>query len=89
MKAAKGFVLFAPVGEYVLLPAGEGMGARRTAVLMNEVSALIWRRLERGATRQELLDAILAEYAVDAETAGRDLDGLLHKLKALGLVEES
>lgn len=55
---------------------------------LNELSAFVWNRLKTPAARQELLDAILSEYDVSKGTAAEDLDELLARFKALGLLEE-
>ena len=37
-------------------------------------------KLEEGATEEELLAAVLAEYEVDAQTAAKDIKDFLDKL---------
>jgi hypothetical protein len=48
----------------------------------------VWEKLQEPATREELLAAILERYQIDPETAARDLDGLLEKLKSFDVIEE-
>ena len=55
---------------------------------LNETGALLWRRLETGAEKQELVDAILKEYDTDAETAEKDVDAFLAQLREKALIEE-
>lgn len=55
---------------------------------LNETGALLWRCLETGAEKQELVDAILKEYDTDAETAEKDVDAFLSQLREKALIEE-
>jgi hypothetical protein len=53
----------------------------------NRTAGALWPRLAAGATRDELLEALLARFDVDAETASRDLDTFLRSLEERGLIE--
>ena len=88
MKTADGFILKNPVGEYVLMPTGGQIKNFRSIVLMNNMTAFVWNQLKAGASRQELLDAVLSEYEVDEATASKDLSILLEKMLDLGIIEE-
>lgn len=88
MKAADGFVLRNIAGERLLMPVGERIDAFKGAVLMNELSAFIWEKLQSPITRDRLLAEILAQYAIDKETAAADLDAVLAQLKQVGIIEE-
>ena len=87
MKACEGFILRNLVGEYVLMPVEENIGKFRGTVLMNEVSAFVWEKMQTSVTRDELLAGILENYEIDEKTAGSDLDRLLSELERLGIIE--
>ena len=87
MKACEGFILRNLVGEYVLMPVDENIGKFRGTVLMNEVSAFVWEKMQISVTRDELLAGILENYEIDEKTAGSDLDRLLSELERLGIIE--
>ena len=87
MKARSGFILRNLVGEYVLMPVDDNIRSFSGSVLMNELSAFVWEKLQTPVTRDELLAAILDAYEVDAETASADLDQLLENLNRLGMIE--
>lgn len=53
---------------------------------LNATAALLWKGLERGLEREQLLDGLLAEFEVDRPTAAAELDRLLGELAARGLV---
>ena len=87
MKAKSGFILRNLVGEYVLAPAGDRIREFRDVILMNELSAFIWERLQSEISRQQLLDSILDEYEVDEATAAGDMDAALEKMMSAGILE--
>ena len=88
MKAKSGFVLRNVVGEYILMPVGDTISQFKGTMLLNEVSALVWEKLQNPVSRDDLLRAIMSEYDIDEATAAKDLDALLEKLKRYGVVEE-
>ena len=72
----------------MLMPAGENIGKFRGSVLMNELSAFVWEKLQVSMTREELLAEVLAEYDVDETTAAADIDALLKDFAQMNLIEE-
>ena len=88
MKAKNGFVLRKVVDEQILMPVGDNIGQFNGTVLMNDVSAFVWEKMQEPVTKEELLQAVLSEFEVDEETASRDLDELLEKFAGLGIIEE-
>jgi len=69
-------------GESVILSLADGVYYG-----LDGVGARIWELLREPRRAAELLDAITAEFDVDAGTAWRDLSGLLADLAARRLVE--
>lgn len=88
MKAKSGFVLKNIAGESIIMPVGDNIKNFDGAIVLNGVSAFVWSKLENGASRDELVEYILAEYDVDADRAAEDLDLLLKKLIGYGAIEE-
>lgn len=88
MKASTGFILRNLAGEYVVMPAGDNIGAFGGAILMNELSAFVWEQLKVSVSHDELLARILDRYEVEEKTAAADLDALLAEMKRMGIIEE-
>lgn len=88
MRASTGFILRNLAGEYVVMPAGNNIGAFGGAILMNELSAFVWEQLKVSVSRDELLARILDRYEVEEKTAAADLDALLAEMKRMGIIEE-
>ena len=88
MKARDGFILRNIAGEYMLMPAGAMVGTFRGTVLMNELSAFLWEKLQVPRTRSDLLSEVLVQYRIDEDTAAADLDAVLADMKQMGIIEE-
>ena len=69
MKVKEGFVLRNIADEYILMPVGDNIRNFNGTLLMNEVSAFIWEKLQTPMSGSDLLTAILEEFDVDEETA--------------------
>lgn len=55
---------------------------------LNDTGAFLWKKLEGGASEDELVLAMLSEYDVNEETAKRDISAFLAKLKEADLLCE-
>lgn len=53
----------------------------------NSSGAVLWRALASGATREDLVGALLGEFEVAETTAGEDVDRFLADLEARGIIE--
>ena len=88
MKIKDGFVLRNVIDEYIVMPTGKNIAKFDGAVVLNEVSAFIYKLLENPMSRDDLLTAILNEFEVDEATAAADLDELLETLSEMGILEK-
>lgn len=88
MKIRDGFVLRNVVDEFIVMPTGENIAKFEGAVVLNEVSAFVFRQLENAVSRDDLLTAIVNEFDVDEATAAADLDELLAQFGKMGLLED-
>ena len=87
MKKNNDFVLRRIADSSVLVPFGSKAINFNGVITLNDVGAFFWRNLEKGCTKEELLDSLLAEYEIDKETASSDIDEFVGKLKEAGLLE--
>ncbi len=88
VKIRNGFTLRSVVDEYMVMPTGDNIAKFDGAIVLNEVSAFVFRQLENAVSRDDLLAAVLAEFDVDEQTAARDLETLLARFRELNLLEE-
>jgi hypothetical protein len=55
---------------------------------LNPTGALALRTLLAGGTTAQVVQELMEQYAVDAETASQDVEDLLGELHSAGLVKE-
>ncbi len=88
MKIKEGYLLRQVAGSNIVVPVGEGSMDFSGVITLNEVGAFIWQILEKGADKQEILDKMLAEYDVSRETAEKDIDEYIEKLRGAELIAD-
>lgn len=87
MKLKENFIVRNLLDEYMLMPTGTNIADFNGSIVLNDVSAFILEKMKEQTTKEEILDAILAEYDVDREQAEKDLDNLIIKLISYGIIE--
>lgn len=86
MKATKTMIMREIAGEYILIPVGEAATELFGLVSLNESGALLWERLQQECTEKDLIEAVLAEYEVDEETAKTGVRRFLEKMRKENLL---
>ena len=87
MKAKKGFILREVLDEYMIMPVGDNIKTYTGTVILNEVSAFVWKKLQQQMSFDELVESVTAEYDIDYETASNDLNDLLEHFRSYELIE--
>ena len=88
MKIKEGYMLRTVAGCSVVVAVGMSTMDFNGMINLNDTGAFLWKKLEIGASEDELVSAMLSEYDVDEETAKRDTDAFLKKLKEAELLCE-
>lgn len=88
MKIKDGYLLREVAGSNIVVPVGEGAIDFSGVITLNEVGAFIWKILEKGASREDILEKMLSEYDVDKETAEKDIEEYISALKGAELIED-
>ena len=88
MKLKGEFVLREVAGEIIAIPVGKTALNFNGMLCINAVSAEIWKGLQEGKTKAEILESILAEFDVSREEAAADLDVFLRQLSENNLLED-
>lgn len=88
MKIKSGYMLRQVMDVYVVLGIGSEAYTPNQIMSVNETGAFLWGLLEKGAEKPELLESLTKEYDVDAETAEKDVDAFLNRLREKALIEE-
>lgn len=55
-------------------------------ITLSESGLLLWNRLQEECTEEDLVQAILAEYAIDRETAAADVRAFLAQMDKVGIL---
>lgn len=87
MKRKQGFEIMKIAGDYMVIPAGGSRGTFGGTAVLNEVSAFLLNAMKTHISEEELLEQLLKEYAVDRDTAQRDLREIINTFDELGLIE--
>lgn len=88
MRIREGYILRQVMDIYAVIGVGSAAYVPNRIMSVNETGAFLWRMLENGAEKQELIDALLQEYETDLQTAERDVEIFLNELREKKLVEE-
>jgi hypothetical protein len=84
MKISEDFVLRQVANTWVVLPLKADTVDFNGMVRLNDSGAMLWKLLEQGASREELLQAMTEQYNVSREQAAQDLDEFIGILKQVG-----
>lgn len=88
MKIKETFVLRNLAGSNVVVPIGGDMVDFNGMITLNESGAFLWEQLKSGKTKEELVAALMTEYAgVDEATAAGDIDAFIEILEKHGILE--
>ncbi|MBR5156526.1 MAG: PqqD family protein [Clostridia bacterium] len=87
MKLKDGFLLKEIAGSWVVVPVGEQVVDFQMMITLNETGAFLWEKLKSKISKEELLNALLSEYAVERSVAEADVDEFLKTLSEKELLE--
>lgn len=88
MKIKDGFIIKEIAGIWVVVPVGAKVTEFMGIASLTETGALIWNMIEKGATKEQIIQAILSEYNIDEDTAKADFDAFIVKAVKQGFLEE-
>ena len=88
MKLKENILLRQVADTWVVMPVAEAVLSLNAMLTLNESGALLWKTLEAGCTREELVAAFTGEYIVSRQQAEADVDEFLAKVRELGCLEE-
>ena len=89
MKIKEGYLVREVAGSTLAIPLGEEAGSFGGMLRLNETGVFLWHLLEKEATVDSLVEALLEEYeGVDRETATKDVESFLAGLRKNGILDE-
>lgn len=88
MKIKSGFILRSIAGCKVVVSVGERVLDFNGIINLNDTGAFLWKRLEAGATEDELVAAILENFTeVDEPTARESVRSFTKTLLDAGVID--
>lgn len=87
MKIKNNFSIRNIAGSWVALPLGNSVVDITGMLTLNDSGVMLWRLLEGGCTREDLVNALLNEYDVTREEALADVNSFVDKLVSIGCLE--
>ncbi len=58
-------------------------------IQLNETGIFIWKMLEKGADKQDIVSAILKEYeGASKDVVEKDVDAIISTIKSIGAIDE-
>lgn len=74
-------------GDFMVIATGASLVDLTGSFTLNETAALLWRTLENGAEKEDLVKALTAEYNVSEQEAAEDAEAFLTFLKQKDMLE--
>lgn len=87
MKIKEDFILRKVADSYVVVPVNNMSLDFNGIINLNETGAFLFRLLQIGADREELLSKLLDEYEVTPQKAEKDIDLFIEKVKDADILE--
>lgn len=88
MKVSDEFILRNVAGDNLLIPTGSSALDVKGLILLSESGVLLYNKLKNGCTKEELVAALTAEYAVSDDEAARDTEAFLNQMRQLNMLVE-
>ena len=89
MKRSADFLLREVADTQVLVPLGAAMVNFPGMVTLNGTGVYIWEQLEQEQTIESLIQAVVDHYAIDKDTAAKDVAAFVAKLIPIGAIVEN
>ena len=87
MHVSKDLILREVAGENILIPVGKAALKIHGMICLSESAAFLFGRLQEEHSEAELVDAFLAEYDVDRDTADGDVREFIEQMQSVGILE--
>lgn len=86
MKLKQEMVLRNVAGDAMLIPVTGMNDEFRGIITLNSTGVQIWKLIEAGKEKNEIVDALLVEYEVEREQAQNSVDRFCGQLEDLGIL---
>ena len=87
MKIRDGFVVREVAGQCVVIALGAATKDFNGMIKLNSSGKLIFEKLSVGAELEDIVEAMVSEYDIDADSARRDALNFIEKLQGANILE--
>lgn len=87
MKIKSDYVMREIAGTCVVVPTGKASVDFSGMVTLNDTGAFLWKQLSEEQSERDMVQVMLREYDTDENTARKDIQEFIRKLKAADLLE--
>ena len=87
MKIREGFLLRNVAGNNVVVPIGQATLDFNGMMSLNETGAFLFEKMIEGTTKEQLIEQLMSQYEIDADTAKNDVEEFIEKVKKENLFE--
>ena len=88
MKIKDGFIMKDVAGSKVVLPLGDRQNELKGIITFNDIGAEVFNMLDGTNSVEEIAGKIARDYDAPYETVEADVNKLVEKMRAQGLIEE-
>ena len=71
----------------MVIPVGTRTSDMSGLIALNETAAFLWKFFQQEHTKEEAVEALLAEYDVDRDTASKAVERIVSEMEQQGLLE--
>lgn len=87
MKIKDGFIIREVAGNFIVVAVGSAVKQFNGVITLNETGSILWKKLQEGCEKQDLIEVILNEYEVSEDVAEKDVASFIEKLEFAGLLK--
>lgn len=88
MRIREGFIARDVGNRTFVVAVGELSKSFNAMITLNETGKFIWQILEKGASKEEIVEKLLLEFeGAERETVEKDVDSFIEKLARDGILE--
>lgn len=88
MKIKSDFILREMDDMSIVVAVGESAAKFNGVINLNGTAEFMWKKLSEGCTKEELIESVLEEYDVPAQTVQTDVEQFIAKLREENILDE-
>lgn len=87
-KIKEGYVMRQIAGQSVVIAVGKASESFHGMINLNDSGSCVWKNIEKGLNEDEIADKLVDEFDIDHQTALKDVQEMIKKMKEQGILED-